>query len=100
MSMEPARSPRSGSAPREGDGTLECQNRRCPGGCNGFVLVAGTSLLVLVVDRALGLTGGRGGRRPRGGMCERQGGHEPGRVFSEGAVMLADGGRCEKHLAD
>jgi Transposase DDE domain group 1 len=52
---------------------------------------AGTSLLALVADR-VGLTDG---------LCEalqdtrqRRGGHDPGRVFCELAVMLADGGRC------
>jgi hypothetical protein len=36
-------------------------------------------------------------------MCwrahERRGGHEPGRVFCDLAVMLADGGRCVSDLA-
>ena len=41
-----------------------------------------------------------------GGLCdalegtrERRGGHEPGRVFCDLAVMLADGGRCVSDLA-
>ncbi len=57
----------------------------------GLCSRVGTSLLALVADRA-GL---------RGGLCdalegtrERGGGHEPGRVFCDLAVMLADGGRC------
>jgi hypothetical protein len=57
---------------------------------------AGTALLALVADR-VGLTGG---------LCdalaatrERRSGHEPGRVFCDLAVMLADGGRCVSDLA-
>src|SRR5438067_2433296 len=57
---------------------------------------AGTSLLALVADR-VGLTAG---------LCdalqdtrERRSGHEPGRVFCDYAVMLADGGRCVSDLA-
>jgi hypothetical protein len=57
---------------------------------------AGTSLLALVADR-VGLTGG---------LCDvlestrqRRSGHEPGRVFCDLAVMLADGGRCVSDLA-
>jgi Transposase DDE domain group 1 len=57
---------------------------------------AGTALLALVADR-VGLTAG---------LCdalaltrERRGGHEPGRVLCELAVMLADGGRCVSDLA-
>ncbi len=56
---------------------------------------AGTSLLALVADR-VGLTDG---------LCDalqdtrqRRGGHEPGRVFCDLAVMLADGGRCVSDL--
>lgn len=56
---------------------------------------AGTALLALVADR-VGLTGG---------LCdaleatrERRGGHAPGRVFCDLAVMLADGGRCVSDL--
>jgi hypothetical protein len=53
-------------------------------------------LLALVADR-VGLTAGlcdalRGTR-------ERSGGHQPGRVFCDLAVMLADGGRCVSDLA-
>ena len=57
---------------------------------------AGTALLALVADR-VGLTDG---------LCdalestrERRGGHDPGRVFCDLAVMLADGGRCVSDLA-
>jgi hypothetical protein len=59
----------------------------------GLVSHAGTGLLAQVADRT-GLTGalsaGLGGRR-------RRGGHDPGRVIRDLAVMLADGGDC---LAD
>jgi Transposase DDE domain group 1 len=61
----------------------------------GLCSRAGTALLALVADR-VGLTGG---------FCdaledtrERRGGHEPGRVFCDLAVMLADGGRCVSDL--
>jgi hypothetical protein len=61
----------------------------------GLASRAGTSLLALVADR-VGLTNG---------LCDalqdtrqRRGGHEPGRVFCDLAVMLADGGRCVSDL--
>lgn len=61
----------------------------------GLFSRAGTSLLALVADR-VGLTDG---------LCDalqdtrqRRGGHEPGRVFCDLAVMLADGGRCVSDL--
>lgn len=57
---------------------------------------AGTSLLALVADR-VGLTSGL--CDALGGTRERRGGHEPGRVFCDLAVMLADGGRCMSDLA-
>src|SRR5256885_12155922 len=57
---------------------------------------AGTSLLGLVADR-VGLTGGLCDALE--GTRERGGGHEPGRVFCDLAVMLADGGRCVSDLA-
>jgi hypothetical protein len=62
----------------------------------GLCSRAGTALLALVADR-VGLTAGlcdalRGTR-------ERRGGHEPGRVFCDLAVLLADGGRCVSDLA-
>ena len=56
---------------------------------------AGTSLLALVADR-VGLTSGL--RDALAGTRERRGGHEPGRVFCDLAVMLADGGRCVSDL--
>ena len=56
---------------------------------------AGTSLLALVADR-VGLTDG---------LCdafestrERRSRHQPGRVFCDLAVMVADGGRCVSDL--
>jgi hypothetical protein len=57
---------------------------------------AGTTLLALVADR-VGLTGGL--RDALRGTRERHGGHEPGRVACDLAVMLADGGRCVSDLA-
>src|SRR5947208_14653187 len=57
---------------------------------------AGTSLLALVADR-VGLTGGL--CDALAGTRERLSGHEPGRVFCDLAVMLADGGRCVSDLA-
>jgi hypothetical protein len=62
----------------------------------GLCSRAGTSLLALTADR-LGLTGGLGDALA--GTRERQGGHEPGRVLCDLAVMLADGGRCVSDLA-
>jgi len=62
----------------------------------GLCSRAGTALLALAADR-VGLTGG---------LCdalavtrERRGGQDPGRVFCDLAVMLADGGRCVSDLA-
>ena len=52
---------------------------------------AGTSLLPLVAER-LGLTGAL--RWALGETRERRSAHDPGRVFCDLAVMLADGGRC------
>ena len=57
---------------------------------------AGTSLLALVADR-VGLTDGL--CDALAGTRERRSGHEPGRVFCDLAVMLADGGRCVSDLA-
>ena len=56
---------------------------------------AGTALLALVADR-VGLTAGL--CEALEGTRERRGGHEPGRVFCDLAVMLADGGRCVSDL--
>jgi Transposase DDE domain group 1 len=57
---------------------------------------AGTSLLALVADR-VGLTGGLCDALE--GTRERRSAHDPGRVFCDLAVMLADGGRCVSDLA-
>jgi hypothetical protein len=57
---------------------------------------AGTSLLALVADR-VGLTGGL--RDALQSTRERRSAHDPGRVFCDLAVMLADGGRCVSDLA-
>ena len=57
---------------------------------------AGTSLVALLVER-VGLTGGL--RDALAGTRQRRSGHEPGRVFCDLAVMLADGGRCVSDLA-
>ena len=57
---------------------------------------AGTALLALVAGR-LGLAGGLSGALA--GTRERRSGHDPGRVFCDLAVMLADGGRCVSDLA-
>jgi hypothetical protein len=62
----------------------------------GLCSRAGTSLLALAADR-LGLTGELS--TALAGTRERQGGHDPGRVFCDLAVMLADGGRCVSDLA-
>src|SRR5919106_865308 len=60
----------------------------------GLVSHAGTALLARVADK-LGLT--RGLSRRLGSIKQRRRGHDPGRVFRDLAVMLADGGEC---LAD
>jgi hypothetical protein len=57
---------------------------------------AGSSLLALVADR-VGLTGRLSDALA--GTRRRRCGHEPGRVFCDLAVMLADGGRCVSDLA-
>ncbi len=57
---------------------------------------AGTSLLALLADR-VGLTGGLCAALE--GTRERRLAHDPGRVFCDLAVMLADGGRCMSDLA-
>ena len=56
---------------------------------------AGTSLVALLAER-VGLTGGL--RDALAGTRQRRSGHEPGRVFCDLAVMLADGGRCVSDL--
>jgi hypothetical protein len=60
----------------------------------GLVSHAGAGLLAEAAD-ALGLTGEAS--RGLAGMRRRRGGHDPGRVVRDLAVMLADGGDC---LAD
>jgi hypothetical protein len=57
---------------------------------------AGSALLALVADR-VGLTDGL--RHALGSARERRSAHDPGRVFCDLAVMLADGGRCVSDLA-
>ena len=57
---------------------------------------AGTALLPLVAAR-LGLTDGLSDALAS--TRERRSGHDPGRVFGDLAVMLADGGRCISDLA-
>ena len=56
---------------------------------------AGTALLALAAER-LGLTGALGWALA--GTRERCSAHDPGRVFGDLAVMLADGGRCVSDL--
>ena len=60
----------------------------------GLVSHAGAGLLAEAADR-LGLTAALS--EGLAGMRERRGGHDPGRVVRDLAVMLADGGDC---LAD
>src|SRR5205085_8959590 len=62
----------------------------------GLCSRARSALLAFVADR-VGLTAGL--CEALGGTRERRGGHEPGRVFCDLAVMLADGGRCVSDLA-
>ena len=57
---------------------------------------AGTTLLALVAGR-LGLIDGLCGALA--GSRERRSAHDPGRVFCDLSVMLADGGRCVSDLA-
>jgi Transposase DDE domain group 1 len=61
----------------------------------GLCSRAGTSLVALVADR-VGLTGGLCDALE--GTRERRSAHDPGRVFCDLAVMLADGGRCVSDL--
>src|SRR5947207_15530434 len=62
----------------------------------GLCSRAGSALLALVADR-LGLSDGL--CNALAGTRERRAGHDPGRVFCDLAVMLADGGRCVSDLA-
>ena len=61
----------------------------------GVVSHAGAALLAEAADR-LGLTGALSGGLA--GMRQRRGGHDPGRVVRDLAVMLADGGDCLSDL--
>src|SRR5436190_6690315 len=61
----------------------------------GLASRAGSALLALLADR-VGLTGGLCDALQ--GTRERRSGHQPGRVFCDLAVMLADGGRCVSDL--
>ncbi|HWT22699.1 MAG TPA: transposase, partial [Solirubrobacteraceae bacterium] len=56
---------------------------------------AGTVLLALAAER-LGLTDALGWALSE--TRERRSAHDPGRVFCDLAVMLADGGRCVSDL--
>ncbi len=62
----------------------------------GVVGHAGARLLTDVAD-ATGLTGGFG--EALAGLRQRQGGHDPGRVAVDLAVMIADGGQAIADLA-
>jgi hypothetical protein len=61
----------------------------------GVVSHAGAGLVAEAADR-LGLTGALSGGLA--GMRRRRGGHDPGRVVRDLAVMLADGGDCLSDL--
>jgi hypothetical protein len=61
----------------------------------GLTSRAGTALLSAVADR-VGLTRGLNGALS--GLRQRRGGHQPGRVVRDLAVMLADGGDCVSDL--
>jgi len=62
----------------------------------GVVGHAGARLLADVAD-ATGLTGGFG--EAIAGLRQRQGGHDPGRIAVDLAVMIADGGEAIADLA-
>jgi len=61
----------------------------------GLVSHAGGALVAGVADKT-GLT--RALSRELGGLRQRRGGHDPGRVVRDLAVMLADGGDCVADL--
>src|SRR3954451_22758698 len=61
----------------------------------GLVSHAGAALLARTAER-VGLT--RALSRALGGLAERRGRHDPGRVIRDLAVMLADGGDCLSDL--
>ena len=62
---------------------------------DGLVSHAGSALLAQVADKT-GLT--RALSRELSGLRQRRGGHDPGRVVRDLAVMLADGGDCLSDL--
>src|SRR3954447_1124151 len=64
---------------------------RCHGGRSGGGVARGSVLLAEVAEKA-GLT--RALSRELAGLRRRRGGHDPGRVIGDLAVMLADGGDC------
>ena len=73
---------------------MAAHSRRSHGGRRGLVSHAGTALLGEIADKC-GLT--KALSRELSGMRERRGGHDPGRVVRDLAVMLANGGEA---LAD
>lgn len=66
------------------------------GGGRGVVGHAGARLLADLAD-ATGLTSAFS--QALGGLRQRQGGHDPGRIAVDVAVMLADGGEAIADLA-
>src|SRR4051794_100006 len=87
------------SYPRQEPSALDAHAGICAGGRQQRQSLprlshAGSALLVQVADKT-GLT--RALSRRLGGLCQRRGGHDRGRVIRDLAVMLADGGDC---LAD
>jgi hypothetical protein len=62
----------------------------------GVVSHVGSRLLAGLADRT-GLTAAFS--HALAGLRERRSGHDPGRVLSDLAVLLADGGRCISDLA-
>jgi len=62
---------------------------------DGLVSHAGSALLAQVAEKS-GLT--RALSMRLGGLRQRRGGHDPGRVIRDLAVMLADGGDCVSDL--
>lgn len=69
--------------------------KRPPEHGEGLVSHAGSALLSQVTDKT-GLT--KALSRGLAGMCERRGGHDPGRVVRDLAVMLAGGGEVLSDL--
>lgn len=80
----------------KGDGTFEGQDVKCEGGRHGFAVSGGHGVV------AAGSGAARAHWRSVGCAAwhpERRSGHDPGCVFCDLAVMLADGGRCNSDLA-